>query len=116
MSQTDANKNAIRPFRVDVPEAELTDLRRRIKATRLPEKEPVADISQGVPLATIEKPLNQAESKGLLERDWARLRPTARGQRFLNELLELFLAAGKEGPAPDAPGGARVIRISSRAS
>ena len=70
----------------------------------------------GLPLAAIEKPLNQAESKGLLERDWTRLRPSARGQRFLNELLELFLAAGKEGPAPDAPGGARVIRISSRAS
>jgi oxygen-independent coproporphyrinogen-3 oxidase len=70
----------------------------------------------GLPLAAIEKPLNQAESKGLLERDWTRLRPTARGQRFLNELLELFLVAGKEGPAPDAPGGARVIRISSRAS
>ena len=70
----------------------------------------------GLPLAAIEKPLNEAESKGLLERDWARLRPTARGQRFLNELLELFLAAGKEDPAPDAPGGARVIRISSRAS
>ena len=45
----------MRPFRVDVPEAELTELRRRIKATRLPEKEPVADMSQGVPLATIEK-------------------------------------------------------------
>jgi oxygen-independent coproporphyrinogen-3 oxidase len=70
----------------------------------------------GLPLAAIEKPLNQAESKGLIERDWTRLRPSARGQRFLNELLELFLAAGKEGPAPDAPGGARVIRISSRAS
>ena len=50
-----ADKTAIRPFRVNVPEAELTDLRRRIKATRLPEKEPVADMSQGVPLATIEK-------------------------------------------------------------
>ncbi len=49
------DKTAIRPFRVDVPEAELTDLRRRLKATRLPEKEPVADMSQGVPLATIEK-------------------------------------------------------------
>ena len=48
-------KNAIRPFHVNVPEAELTELRRRIKATRLPEKEPVADMSQGVPLATIEK-------------------------------------------------------------
>ena len=49
------DQNAIRPFRVDVPEAELTELRRRIKATRLPEKEPVTDHSQGVPLATIEK-------------------------------------------------------------
>ena len=45
----------MRPFRVDVPDEELTDLRRRIKATRFPEKEPVADLSQGVPLATIEK-------------------------------------------------------------
>ena len=49
------DQTAIRPFRVDVAESELTDLRRRIKATRLPEKEPVADMSQGVPLATIEK-------------------------------------------------------------
>ena len=46
---------AIRPFRVDVPQADLTELRRRIKSTRLPEKEPVADMSQGVPLATVEK-------------------------------------------------------------
>jgi pimeloyl-ACP methyl ester carboxylesterase len=49
------DKNAIRPFHVNVPEAELTELRRRIKATRFPEKEPVADLSQGVPLATVEK-------------------------------------------------------------
>lgn len=48
------NTNAIRPFRVDVPEAELAELRRRIEATRLPEKEPVTDKSQGVPLATVE--------------------------------------------------------------
>ena len=46
---------AIRPFQVNVPEAELTDLRRRIDATRLPEKETVADFSQGVPLATMQK-------------------------------------------------------------
>src|SRR5918992_2320475 len=46
---------AIRPFRVNVPEAELTELRRRINATRFPEKEPVADLSQGVPLATMQK-------------------------------------------------------------
>ena len=34
---------AIRPFHVNIPEAELAELRRRIKATRLPEKETVAD-------------------------------------------------------------------------
>ena len=50
-----SDKSAVRPFRVDVPEMDLTDLRQRIKATRMPEKEPVADVSQGVPLATIEK-------------------------------------------------------------
>jgi pimeloyl-ACP methyl ester carboxylesterase len=47
-------KTAIRPFHVNIPEAELTELRRRITA-RLPEKETVADFSQGVPLATVQK-------------------------------------------------------------
>ena len=45
---------AIRPFQVDVPEADLAELRRRIKATRWPEKETVADATQGVQLATIQ--------------------------------------------------------------
>jgi pimeloyl-ACP methyl ester carboxylesterase len=45
---------AIRPFRVNVPEAELTELRRRINATRWPERETVTDQSQGVQLATIQ--------------------------------------------------------------
>jgi len=45
----------------------------------------------GLPVVAIEANLHQAEEKGLLERDWKRIRPTARGQRFLNELLELFL-------------------------
>src|SRR5262249_27609971 len=44
---------AIRPFHVNIPEAALTDLRRRILATQWPEKETVADDSQGVPLATM---------------------------------------------------------------
>ena len=44
---------AVRPFRVDVPEAELADLRRRIAATRWPERETVADQTQGVQLDTI---------------------------------------------------------------
>lgn len=49
------DKTAIRPFRVNVPEEELTDLRRRIEATRWPERETVADASQGVQLATMQK-------------------------------------------------------------
>jgi len=50
-----SDKNAIRPFRVDVPEGELTKLRRRIEETRWPERETVADASQGVQLATIQR-------------------------------------------------------------
>jgi pimeloyl-ACP methyl ester carboxylesterase len=49
------DKNAIRPFQVNFPEADLTELRRRITATRFPEKETVTDFSQGVPLATTQK-------------------------------------------------------------
>jgi pimeloyl-ACP methyl ester carboxylesterase len=45
----------IRPFRVEVPEEELAELRRRIAATRWPEKETVADESQGVQLATMQE-------------------------------------------------------------
>ena len=48
------DQTAIRPFRVEVPEAELTELRRRINATRWPERETVTDASQGVQLATIQ--------------------------------------------------------------
>jgi pimeloyl-ACP methyl ester carboxylesterase len=55
VEQMGSDMTAIRPFCVDVPEAKMTDLRQRIKATRWPEKEPVADTSQGVPLATVEK-------------------------------------------------------------
>jgi len=53
-SEQAADKTPIRPFRVNVPEAELTELGRRITATRFPEKEPVADPSQGVQLAFIQ--------------------------------------------------------------
>ena len=50
-----AEATDIRPFQVNIPEADLGDMRRRINATRWPEKETVADFSQGVPLATVEK-------------------------------------------------------------
>ena len=48
----------IRPFTVRVPQAKLDDLRRRIAATQWPEKETVADSSQGVPLATMRELAN----------------------------------------------------------
>jgi pimeloyl-ACP methyl ester carboxylesterase len=49
------DKKAIRPFpQINVPEAELTELRRRIQATNWPERETVTDASQGVQLATME--------------------------------------------------------------
>src|SRR5690348_11872031 len=49
-----SDKNALRPFHVNVPEAELTELRRRILATRWPERETVTDATQGVQLATVQ--------------------------------------------------------------
>jgi pimeloyl-ACP methyl ester carboxylesterase len=50
-----SDTTAIRPFQVNFPEAKLADLRRRVNATLWPEKEPVADASQGVQLATMQK-------------------------------------------------------------
>src|SRR5215469_12055035 len=46
-------ENAIRPFRVNFPDIELEELRRRIDATRWPERETVPDATQGVQLATM---------------------------------------------------------------
>jgi pimeloyl-ACP methyl ester carboxylesterase len=50
-----SSETAIRPFRIDVPEEDLLDLRRRIADTQWPEKETVADESQGVQLATMQE-------------------------------------------------------------
>jgi hypothetical protein len=50
MTMTEAT---IRPFEVHVPDEDLADLRRRIAATRWPERETVADQSQGVQLETV---------------------------------------------------------------
>ena len=49
------SSDAVRPFKVNVPEAELAELRKRINATRWPERETVTDDSQGVPLAMIQE-------------------------------------------------------------
>jgi pimeloyl-ACP methyl ester carboxylesterase len=55
MSSNVENATEIRPFRVDMPEEAVADLRRRIAATRWPSKELVADRSQGVQLATLQE-------------------------------------------------------------
>lgn len=56
--QVGTDKAAIRPFQVNFADSDLADLRRRVAASRLPEKETVADFSQGVPLATVQKIAN----------------------------------------------------------
>jgi pimeloyl-ACP methyl ester carboxylesterase len=61
-----AGPTAVRPFHVDVPDEALDDLRRRIAAMRWPEKETVADASQGVPLATLQELVRYWQS----EYDW----------------------------------------------
>jgi hypothetical protein len=64
-----ADNNAIRPFHVDIPEADLADLRGRLTETRLPEHETVADNTQGVPLKTIEQLLRYWQS----DYDWRKV-------------------------------------------
>ena len=55
-SSTEPTSNeSIRPFKVNIPDKQLKDLRQRILTTRWPEKETVADQSQGVPLATMQR-------------------------------------------------------------
>jgi pimeloyl-ACP methyl ester carboxylesterase len=50
-TEKSAGATAIRPFQIDIPDETLDDLRQRVAATNWPEKETVADHSQGVPLA-----------------------------------------------------------------
>ena len=50
-----AARDAIRPFRAKIPEADIADMRRRIKATRWPDKEPVDNDSQGAQLARLQE-------------------------------------------------------------
>ena len=66
-----------------------------LNALRLTEGFPVALFAKrtGLPITVIDRQLNEAEGAGLLERDHATIRPTQKGQRFLNDLLEPFLPA-----------------------
>ncbi len=53
--ETGSDQTAVRPFHVSFPDADLSELRRRVNATRWPDRETVSDDSQGVPLATIQE-------------------------------------------------------------
>src|SRR5687768_16850559 len=68
------NDTAIRPFRVNVPNADLVDLKRRLAATRWPDKETVADQSQGAQLARLQE----------LVRYWATSYDWRKGEAKLN--------------------------------
>lgn len=61
--------DAIRPFRVDIPQPALADLRRRLAETRLPEQETVGDYSQGVPLKTVRQVLRTWQT----DYDWRKV-------------------------------------------
>jgi putative oxygen-independent coproporphyrinogen III oxidase len=64
-----------------------------MNALRLTEgfETPLFEERTGLPLSAVKEPLVEAESKGLITWDVARIAPTLRGQRYLNELLQLFL-------------------------
>jgi pimeloyl-ACP methyl ester carboxylesterase len=64
-----ATSDEIRPFHVNVPDAELADLSQRLAQTRLPDKETVTDYSQGVPLKTVQQVLSYWQS----DYDWRKV-------------------------------------------
>jgi oxygen-independent coproporphyrinogen-3 oxidase len=79
-----------------------------LNALRLVEGFPVTLFTErtGLPLSVVEPQLARAEAAGLIERDHARIAPSPRGRRFLNDLLETFLGAPRQPPR-------RVISICS---
>jgi len=66
----------------------------------------------GLSFTVLAAKLQRAEEQGLLQRDLKRIRPTERGQRFLNELLALFLPGGTAAPGSSDRGAVHAIRIS----
>src|SRR5688572_54549 len=68
MVMAQATQSAVRPFRIEISQASLDDLRKRVLATRWPTKELVGDRSQGVQLAT----LTELARYWTTEYDWRR--------------------------------------------
>jgi pimeloyl-ACP methyl ester carboxylesterase len=75
-----ASSDSIRPFKIDVPQADLVDLRRRLAATRWPDKETVGDQSQGVQLSKIAP----------LVRYWAAQYDWRKGEAKLNAIPQFI--------------------------
>src|SRR5207253_7863566 len=85
-----------------------------LNALRLIEGFPPALFQErtGLPITAVQAQLAEAERKGLIERDWQRLRPTERGRLFLNELLALFVGGESAGRGS----GVRVAGPATRTS
>jgi len=99
------SESVVRPFRVDFPEVELAELRRRINATRWPDQETVADDSQGVRLALMQ---DLARYWGT-EHDWRKCE--AKLNALLNFITEIDGAGYSFPPRPlPAPGRAAADR------
>jgi oxygen-independent coproporphyrinogen-3 oxidase len=89
-----------------------------LNALRLVEGFPVGLFTErtGLPFSAVQPGLERGEKQGLLVRDLKVIRPTERGQRFLNELLALFLPGETPARGSGDRGAARAIRISSPAA
>jgi pimeloyl-ACP methyl ester carboxylesterase len=75
--------DAVRPFNINVPNAELSELRRRISATRWPERETVTDDSQGVPLTMMQ----ELASYWAKDYDWRKCEATLNAlPQFMTEI------------------------------
>ncbi len=83
-----------------------------LNALRLTEGVPVALFAErtGFPLTLVQKPLDEAERRGLIARDHQHIRPTPLGQRFLNDLQAIFLPA-VTAAAEAAPRPVKLVRV-----
>jgi pimeloyl-ACP methyl ester carboxylesterase len=83
ITTTSADKtsdDSIRPFKIDVPQSQLDDMRKRIAETRWPDKETVGDISQGIQLARVQE----------LVRYWGTDYDWRKAEKELNDLPEFI--------------------------
>jgi oxygen-independent coproporphyrinogen-3 oxidase len=99
-----------------VPPAELP-FEFMLNALRLSDGFPIALFEErtGLPFVTVVPQLENAERRGLVERDWQRVRPTERGRLFLNELLALFVGGENRDREAGVPIALHAPRTSSPA-